>query len=142
MTDFDWNQFGSTSGFWKADNVGDSIAGEVIAVRIGKDFNRNDCPELVVRVDGDEDITVTAGQKVLQNRLAEVRPQIGEKVAIVYSGVGDSKPGQAPAKLFTVQVRGTDGQLRQAPAETGAEPAPAAAPTPPAVSQPAASSLV
>jgi hypothetical protein len=134
MTDFNWSQFGSTSGFMSFKEIGDSIAGELVAIRIGKDFNQADCPELIVRTD-DGDITVTAGQKALQNRLSEVRPQVGERVGIAYSGVGEAKPGRAPAKLFTVQVRGADGTVRVAGEQT---PAPTPTPAPAA----AASSLI
>ena len=125
--DFNWDEFGSTSGFMAFREIGDAIAGEVLAVRKGKDFNGGPCPELVIRTD-DGDVTVTAGQTVLQSCLAEVRPRAGEKVAITYSGVGDAKPGKAPAKLFTVAVRDAAGQLRTAP--EASTPAPAATPAP------------
>lgn len=134
MSDFNYDQFASNGDHIKWENVGDSVAGEIIVVRIGKDFNGADCPELVVRTDDGEDRIVTAGQKVLQNRLTEVRPRPGERVGITYSGVGDAKPGKAPAKLFTVQVRGTDGQLRSAGegADSASQPQPQPAPQAPA----------
>jgi hypothetical protein len=125
--DFNWDEFGSPSDFMAFKEIGDAIAGEVLAVRKGKDFNGGPCPELVIRTD-DGDVTVTAGQTVLQSCLAEVRPRTGEKVAITYSGVGDAKPGKAPAKLFTVAVRDAAGQLRTAPQASA--PAPAATPAP------------
>lgn len=143
MSGFNWDDF-ANGDFIKFENVGDSVAGEVRSLTVGQDFNGAPCPKILIATDEGDERTVTAGQKVLQSRLAEVRPQVGEKVAIVYSGVGDAKPGKAPAKLFTVQVRAVDGSLRQAPeaeATTATAPAPAAVPAPP-VPQPAASSLV
>lgn len=139
MSDFDYDQFASNGDHMKWTNVGDAVAGELVVVRVGKDFNGNDCPELVIRQDDGEDVIVTAGQKVLQNRLAEVRPVVGEKVAITYSAIGTAQPGKAPAKLFAVVARHKDGQLRQASysGETPA-PAPAAVIVPP----PSAGSLV
>lgn len=144
MSDFNWDQFANASGFWTAENVGDSIAGDILTIRIGQDFNKQPVPELVIRTAEGDDVAVTAGQVVLKRLLAEIRPQVGEKIGITYTGAGEAKPGKAPAKLFTVQVRGTDGQLRQAPA--AAAPAPAAPVAPPVTTQaataPSASSLV
>lgn len=143
MSGFNWDDF-ANGEFVKFENVGDSVSGEVRSVTVGEDFNGQPCPKLLIATDGGDDRTVTAGQKVLQSRLSEVRPQPGERIAIVYTGVGDAKPGKAPAKLFTVQVRGVDGALRQAPEGESATPAPAAAAVtpPPPAAPPAASSLV
>jgi hypothetical protein len=74
-------------------------------VRQGSDFNQNPCPELVLEQDDGEEITVTAGQVMLKRALAEKAPQTGDKIRITYSGVGDGRPGRAPAKLFTVDVK-------------------------------------
>lgn len=126
MSDFNYDAFASNGDHVKWTNVGDTVAGEVLAVRVGKDFNGNDCPELVIVTDNGEAI-VTAGQKVLQNRLADVKPRVGERVAITYSAVGEAKPGKAPAKLFTVAVRDAQGALRQSPeGEVDAPAAPVA----------------
>jgi hypothetical protein len=143
MSDFNWDSF-ANGDFIKFNSVGDTIAGEVLAVGLGTDFGGAACPKLTIRTAEGDDKIVNAGQKVLQSRLAEVRPQVGEKVAIVYSADGTAKPGQTAAKLFTVQVRGADGSLRQAPeAEVTTDAAaPTAAVPPPPGAQPAASSLV
>lgn len=100
---FDWNEYKSTGDWITFENVGDRAVGQILAIRQGQDFNGNPCPELVIRTD-EGDKTLTAGQKVLRARLAEEGPQVGDRIAIVYSGVGDAKPGRAPAKLFDVSV--------------------------------------
>lgn len=105
MSDIDWDQF--DSDFIKFDEIGDSVAGTIMAIRVGKDFKGNPCPELVVRTDNG-DKTVTAGQAKLKPELARLKPQVGDRIAIVYSADGDAKPGQAPAKLFDVQVQKVD----------------------------------
>lgn len=101
MAGFNWDRY--KSDFVKFEEVGDNVKGEVLEINEGRDFNGNPCPQLVIETD-DGTRTLTAGQKQLQARLAEKRPEIGDEVSITYSGVGEGKPGFAPAKLFTVEV--------------------------------------
>lgn len=110
MTEFDWNEYRQTGDWITFSEVGDSVVGVVVAVRTGQDFNGRPCPELVLDVDGSEK-TLTAGQVMLRAALAAEQPQAGDRVAIVYSGVGEARPGKAPAKLFdvTVQRGGSNG---------------------------------
>lgn len=106
MSDFDWTNFKQTGDWITFDEVGDQVIGTVTAVRVGKDFNGNPCPELVIDLEDDGgEKTLTAGQKVLQSKLAEEAPQVGDRIWILYSGVGDARPGRAPAKLFEVKVK-------------------------------------
>lgn len=105
MSDIDWDQF--DSDFIKFDEVGDNVAGTIMAIRVGKDFKGNLCPELQIRTENGDKV-VTAGQAKLKPELARLKPQVGDRIAIVFSGVGDAKPGQAPAKLFDVQVQKAD----------------------------------
>jgi hypothetical protein len=104
---FDWDNYTQTGDWARFDNEGDGIVGVIKTIREGADFNGNPCPELVLETDpetGDE-ITVTAGQVMLKAALAEQRPEEGDKIRIVYTGVGEARPGKAPAKLFTVEVK-------------------------------------
>lgn len=106
MSDTDiWDEFTNTGDWITFTDVGDKAVGTVKAVRRGKDFNGNPCPELVIDVDGEGEKTLTAGQVMLKAALAEKRPQPGDRIAIVYSGVGEAKPGKAPAKLFDVTTK-------------------------------------
>lgn len=106
MSDFDWNNFKNTGEWITFNEVGDQVIGVVTAVRVGKDFNGNPCPELMIDLDDDGgEKILTAGQKILQSKLAEWAPQVGDRIWIMYSGVGDARPGKAPAKLFDVKVK-------------------------------------
>ena len=100
-----WDEFQTTGDWVTFDQVGDKVVGTVKAVRRGKDFNGNPCPELIIDVDDQGEKTLTAGQVMLKSALADKRPQAGDRIAIVYSGIGDAKPGKAPAKLFDVTVK-------------------------------------
>lgn len=102
---YDWDQHKQTGDWITFDNVGDTVIGDVIAIRTGKDFSGNPCPELVLKMDDGSEKTLTAGQVRLKSELAEQAPQVGDRIRIVYSGVGDAKPGKAPAKLFDVAVK-------------------------------------
>lgn len=101
---FDWETFTSNGDFISFKEVGDQVIGVIKQIRTGKDFNGNPCPELILEVDGEEK-TVTAGQVLLKAALAEKAPQVGDKIRIVYSGIGEARPGKAPAKQFTVDVK-------------------------------------
>lgn len=90
-------------GFFKFDEIGDSIEGEVVVVQEGSDFKGKPCPELIIET-SDGTRTVTAGQAMLKAALADKQPQKGDRVRISYSADGEGKPGQAPAKLFDVVV--------------------------------------
>ena len=117
---FDYSTYLDGGDFVKFENVGDQVVGVIKEVREGKDFNGSPCPELVLEVEDGEEKTVTAGQVRLKAELAEKRPQVGDKIRITYSGVGDAKPGKAPAKLFTVDVKEGPHELKQ-PAVSNSE---------------------
>jgi hypothetical protein len=103
---FDYNKYAQSGDYAKFNDQGDQVVGIIKEVREGKDFNGNPCPELVLEVDEDgNELTVTAGQVMLKAALAEKAPSVGDKIRITYSGVGESKPGKAPPKLFTVDVK-------------------------------------
>jgi hypothetical protein len=110
---FDYDRY--TSGdFVKFDNVGDSVTGILKEVREGRDFNGGPCPQLIIEVDGGDEKTLTAGQVLLKQALAEQRPQPGDKIRITYSGRGEGKPGKEPPKLFTVEVKTGPFELQNA----------------------------
>jgi hypothetical protein len=103
--DFNWDDYQNTGDWITFENIGDHVVGTVKAVRRGKDFNGNPCPELIIDADGEGEKTLTAGQVMLKSALAEEKPRPGDRILIKYSGVGDAKPGKAPAKLFDVTVK-------------------------------------
>lgn len=100
-----WDEFSSSGSWIEFKEVGDKCVGTIKAIRRGTDFNGNPCPELVIDVDGEGDKTLTASQVMLKAELAAIRPHVGERIAIVYSGIGEAKPGKAPAKLFDVTTK-------------------------------------
>lgn len=108
---FDYSQY-TTGDFVKFNEVGDQVVGIIKHIREGVDFGGNPVPELILEVnaEGDEK-TLTAGQVRLKILLAEKMPKVGDKIRITYSGVGEAKPGKAPAKEFTLDVQTGPHQL-------------------------------
>lgn len=102
---FDYDKYAGSGDYFKFDEVGDQIIGVIKEVREGRTFNGDPCPELVLETEAGEEKTVTAGQVRLKAVLAEKRPQKGDRVRITYSGIGEAKPGKAPPKEFTVDVK-------------------------------------
>lgn len=102
----DYDKYVQSGQYARFDNPGDQVVGVIKEDREGSDYNGNPCPELVIEDDDGNEITVTAGQVMLKKALAEQRPGIGDKIRITYTGKSaDAKPGRAPAKLFTVEVK-------------------------------------
>ena len=110
---FDYSTYANSGEYVKFENVGDAVIGVIKVVREGRDFNGNPCPELILEDDEGEERTVTAAQVLLKAALAEKAPQKGDRVRVTYSGVGDAKPGKAPAKLFTVDVKPGPHEVQQ-----------------------------
>lgn len=106
---YNWDEHKQTGGFVSFAEIGDSVEGQVVAVRTGSDFNGNPCPELIIRT-SDGDRTLTAGQVMLKSALAAEAPQAGDTIRIVYSADGQAKPGKRAPKLFNVAVTRGNGQ--------------------------------
>ena len=101
MSPVDWNRY--KGDFVKFDAIGTSVEGDILSIEEGRDFNGGPAPQLTI--DTAEGVKkVTAGQVMLQRALAEKQPQEGDRISITYYANGEGKPGQAPAKLFKVDL--------------------------------------
>lgn len=110
MTDFDdpWDEFTSIgSSFQSWTTPGDELVGTIVSRGRGTDANGQPCPQLVIRRDDDQVITVNAGQKNLAAQMITHRDDLvaGNRVRIKFTGLGQAKPGQSPPKLFTIDVK-------------------------------------
>lgn len=112
--------------FFKFDNVGDSIAGTVNAVRAHRFDDGSVAPQVMLTTDDGEEKTVTAGQVRLKAALAEKRPEAGDRISITFTE-NEKRAGGKTLKHFNVDVtRGGGGAPAEAPAQAAAAPAPAA----------------
>jgi hypothetical protein len=119
---FDYDKYATSGEYVKFEEVGDQAIGVIKDIREGRTFNGDPCPELVLEDDEGEERTVTAGQVRLKAALAEKRPQKGDKIRITYSGVGEAKPGKAPPKEFTVDVKQGPFEVQQEAVANTTEP--------------------
>lgn len=106
-SDFNWDEYKQPDNRFKFETPGQSVAGTVTQIRVtdfgtGKPEDRT--PELWVTTDDGTELSVTASQLALRSKLAEHRPQVGDRIAIVYTGDGVAKPPKSAPKLFDVKV--------------------------------------
>lgn len=98
-------------------NEGDKIVGTILDISVQTFDSQNGpkvCPQLIIQEDGaDEPRTLTAGQVQLKAKLAELRPNVGDRIAVALTKI-EPRGGGKTLKHFTV--------------ETAAGTAPAAAP--------------
>jgi hypothetical protein len=109
--------------FVKFDNVGDSIAGTITAIRAHRFDDGSVAPQILLTTDSGEERTVTAGQIRLKTALAEQRPEAGDHLTITYTE-NEKRAGGKTLKHFDVVVKRGNGQ----PLSAGAVATPAAAP--------------
>jgi len=88
--------------FVKFETVGDSVTGTVLDVSIHTFEDGKRAAKLVIRT-AEGDRTLTAGQLQLAAKLAEARPNVGDKLTINFVGV-EKRTGGKTLKQFTVSV--------------------------------------
>ena len=100
-------------------NVGDAVRGVLLeAFKAPDKFNGTDDLALKVQAPDGEIVAFRAKNVDLRRKVVAERPQPGDKIVVVHTGLGDAQPGKNPPKLYEVAV-----QRSQAPEAT-----PAAAP--------------
>lgn len=127
----DWDEFNQgeiPAVRIKFEKIGDHVAGVVTNVRITDFGGKGErTPELWIRQDNGGEVSLAASQVMLQRELANARPAVGDKLAVVYKGDGkSSRAGMSPPKLFEVKVvrAGSNDVPEPAPvSETQPEPA-------------------
>lgn len=97
----DYSQF--ASAYKKFETPGDSIVGTIVAAGVGE-YMGNTYPELTIETDEGVTTVVSCSQAMLKNRIGDLRPQLGTRIAITYTGDGTAKANQHPPKLFDVAV--------------------------------------
>lgn len=86
---------------FKWDRLGASIAGTITKIRTAI-FDDRKIPELWIETD-DGEMSVLCGQANLFTQLLELKPQVGDRIAIKYVSTAKAKLGTA--KIFEVAVK-------------------------------------
>lgn len=127
MSTHPWDDIPNTGGgtYFKFRDKGDSIKGTVTAIRKGTDFDGNPAPEMDVQCPDGETFTVTCDKAQLKRQILDLRPNVGDTVAIVYTD--DERTAQGGSmKCFDVAVKPGDGPLADPTPAAAAKPASAA----------------
>lgn len=105
---FDWSAYQGDR--FKFTEAGMSIEGTIAGLS-ATDFGDGPVPVVAITTDRGT-VEVTASQRVLQMKLAELSPQVGDKIRITFDGEdkAGARPGRSPAKLFTVVVKRAGGE--------------------------------
>ena len=103
MSNDPWD--GLPSGAYaKWENVGDTIVGDVIGKGLGTDLQGQPIPQIVLRTDSGDEVTVSASQAQLKSKLMEARPNVGDRVKITYTK-SEKRDGGKTLKHFDVVVK-------------------------------------
>lgn len=103
MSSDPWDSLPS-GDYFKFEEPGDAVVGDVIGIGIGEDFNGNPAPQVVVRQDDGQDVTVTAGQAQLKAKLMAARPKVGDRIKMEYTQK-EQRAGGKTLKHFDVVVK-------------------------------------
>ena len=106
--------------FVKFENVGDTVAGTIQAIRKQVWDNGKVDPQLLLLDDNGEERSLTAGQVRLKAELADKRPEVGDHIKVTLTSI-EPRGGGKTLKHFEVIVTPGTGQAAP-PAPTPATP--------------------
>lgn len=128
----------TNDNYVKFESEGDTVTGLILVLRKYTFDDGQTVPQLIIRKDNGDEVTLNAGQMMLQRRLAELRPEEGDRIGIQYTSM-ERRAGGRTLKHFDVAVKRKGTFETEVPAQPTAE---AVAPAPAAPAAVPASSLV
>lgn len=87
----------------KFENPGDKVVGTILDISVHTFPDGKKAPKLVIREDDGDERVLTAGQTMLLRRLGELRPDVGDRIAVVFERV-ERRDGGKTMKHFQVEV--------------------------------------
>ena len=96
------------SDYVKFENVGDTISGVIIDLGIQTWQDGSKSPKLTLRT-ADGDKVLTASQVQLKQKMAELRPEVGDSIKVTLEGIEKLQGGKT-MKKFQVAVKKTTQQ--------------------------------
>jgi len=91
------------SDYVKFETVGDSVAGNILAVQVHRFDDGKVAPKLIIETDDGDEKALTAGQVRLRAALAEQRPEAGDHITVTLTEI-EKRAGGKTLKHFDVQV--------------------------------------
>lgn len=95
----------SSDEYVKFENVGDSVAGTILAIKKHTFDDGKVVPQVLIRLDNGDEKTLTASQVQLKAKLAELRPGAGDIISVTYTQE-EKRSGGKTLKHFDVVVGG------------------------------------
>ena len=95
----------SFPGAWRPEKPGEKLIGELTDVDMRESEYGDPYPILTVLSEADGlEYAWHAFHTMARNAVAKKKPQIGERVGIVYAGVGEAQPGMNPPVRWRLLV--------------------------------------
>lgn len=115
---FDWSKHVKPNGQWvQFDNPGDKVVGTILNIR-EHTFDADKGPVPIVDLDagGEEHVSLSCAAINLRGQMAELNPQVGDKIGVKLTGL-ERLPGRPqPMKVFDVRI------LEKSPEPQNVEP--------------------
>lgn len=83
---------------WKFEKDGDFIEGVLVKIQEGVGANNS----MLYQIETPEGVKSVWGSAILDSRMGLVK--VGDQIKITFQGLGESKPGKNPPKIFKVEV--------------------------------------
>lgn len=103
---FDWSKHAAKTGEWvKFDQIDDKVVGRIVSIR-EHTFPGDDEATVIVDLDTGEDETrsLSCAALNLRQQMADLNPQVGDKVGVKFVGTQKLPGRPQPMKLFDVRV--------------------------------------
>lgn len=115
---FDWSKHSTPNGAWvQFTNEGDKVVGTILGIREHVfDADKGAVPIIDLDTGADEPVSLSCAAVNLRGQMAELAPQVGDKIGVKLVG-HERLPGRPqPLKKFDVRL------LEAAPPKTEPEP--------------------
>lgn len=103
MSIWDEPDMKSGSDYVAFNDEGDSVAGVITGITMHTFDDGKRVPKIFIDTSNGERI-LTAGQVQLKSKLAELRPEVGDKLAVVLTRI-EKRAGNKTLKHFDVQLK-------------------------------------
>lgn len=125
MSDDFANVSADIPGGWRP-SEGDKIVGKVKDLILGySDYTQDNYPIVVVHdEETDRDVSIHCFHFVLNKKMQELEPRVGERIAVIHGGTKPSKDGRRSITLYQVKVEGRSANVWRQAAKPSNTPSP------------------
>jgi hypothetical protein len=118
-----WDEFSAGGDFVEFNNVGDEVIGTILNISAKRWDDGKVSPQLGLRLDNGDEVTLTAGWVMLVKALKDLAPNVGDRIRVKMTGKG---PKPKETREWSVEILGAATVPTPAPAAPSVAGAPAA----------------